>query len=98
MKPFNIKTIIFTSTGLVTLSITAAFANPQDGNVVSGNVAIQQESATKLGITQTSDKAIVDWKSFSIGANEQTQIYMPSPIRLFSIAWSARIPLLFSAG
>jgi filamentous hemagglutinin family protein len=80
MKPNNIKTIVLAlaSIGLVSLPARMAFANPVDGKVAAGNVTIQQESATKLGITQTSNKAIVDWKSFSIGANEHTQFYQPS--------------------
>lgn len=80
MKTFNPKAIVLAlaSAGLVGLPITTAHANPQGANVVAGNVTIQQENATKLGITQTSNKAIVDWQSFSIGANEHTQIYMPS--------------------
>lgn len=53
-------------------------ANPQDGNVVSGNISIQQESPTKLGITQTTDKGIINWQKFNIDANEHTQFYQPS--------------------
>jgi len=80
MKPLIIKTIVIAlaSVGLGSLPAGIALANPQGGTVVAGTVAIQQESATKLGVTQTSNKAIVDWRSFSIGANEQTQFYQPS--------------------
>ncbi|MDP1611297.1 MAG: MBG domain-containing protein [Sulfuritalea sp.] len=80
LKPNNIKTIVLAlaSVGLVSLPAHTALANPVDGKLVAGNVTIQQESATKLGIVQTSNKAIVDWKSFSIGANEHTQFYQPS--------------------
>jgi len=80
MRNIKIKTLALAlaGVGVVTLPTSPAFANPVDGKVVAGSVTIQQESATKLGITQTSNKAIVDWKSFSIGANEHTQIYQPS--------------------
>lgn len=80
MKANKIKTIVLAlaSIGMATLSARPSLANPVDGKVIAGNVTIQQESATKLGITQTSNKAIVDWKSFSIGANEHTQFYQPS--------------------
>lgn len=54
------------------------FAGPQDGKVVAGSATIVKESATKTGITQTSNRATIDWKSFSIGANEQVQFYQPS--------------------
>lgn len=56
----------------------AAHANPQGGQIVAGSAVIRKETPTKLGITQTSDKAIIDWKSFSIGKNEHTQFYQPS--------------------
>ncbi|MBF0189111.1 MAG: filamentous hemagglutinin N-terminal domain-containing protein, partial [Magnetococcales bacterium] len=56
----------------------AARANPEGGSVVAGSATITRESATKLGITQHTDKAIINWKSFNIGANEHTQFRQPS--------------------
>jgi len=53
-------------------------AGPQDGKVVAGSATIRQESATKTGITQTTDRVAIDWRSFSIAANEQVQFYQPS--------------------
>lgn len=63
--------------GLVTLP-NISYANPSGGQVVAGNATIQQESATKIGITQTTNKAIIDWQKFSIGVNEHVQYYQPS--------------------
>jgi filamentous hemagglutinin family protein len=55
-----------------------ALANPQGGNVVAGSATISQESATKLNITQTTNKAIINWQKFDIEANEHTQFIQPS--------------------
>lgn len=55
-----------------------ALANPQGGQVIAGSAIIQQETPSKVGITQATTKAIIDWRIFSIGANEQTQFYQPS--------------------
>jgi filamentous hemagglutinin family protein len=74
MKPLRRKTIVLAISALPCV----AFANPEGGQVVAGSATIHQESATKLGITQTSDKAIIDWRSYSIGANEHVQYYQPS--------------------
>jgi len=76
----RIKILVLTlaNIGLTNLPMTAALANPQDGQVVAGSAAITQETPNKVGITQTTDKAIIDWNSFSINANEQTQFYQPS--------------------
>jgi filamentous hemagglutinin family protein len=80
MKQFRLKNIVLllAPLGFVAISSTVVLANPEGGTVAAGNVTIQQESPTKLGIIQSSDKAIVDWQKFSIAPNEQTQIYMPS--------------------
>lgn len=64
--------------GLASLPLTEVMANPQGGQVVAGSAAIRQETPNKIGITQTTDKAIIDWRSFSIGAKEQVQFYQPS--------------------
>lgn len=76
----TIKAIVLAlvSVGIVSLPINPAFANPTDGKVVAGNAVINNESATKIGVVQTSNRAIVDWKSYSIGANEHVQYYQPS--------------------
>ncbi|MEQ1865657.1 MAG: filamentous hemagglutinin N-terminal domain-containing protein, partial [Micropepsaceae bacterium] len=55
-----------------------ALANPQGGEVVSGQATISAPSATQTTITQSSDKAIIDWKSFNIGANESTTFVQPN--------------------
>lgn len=54
------------------------FANPKGANVVSGDISIKQESATKLNIIQSTNKGIINWESFNIGKNEHTQFYQPN--------------------
>jgi len=54
-----------------------AFANPQGASVVAGEVRIEAQGP-QLSIHQSSDRAIIDWRSFDIGQNEQTQFYQPS--------------------
>ena len=61
----------------VLLAAGPAFANPQGGKVVSGNVGIK-ESPQRLDINQMSDKAIIDWLSFSIDADELVRFRQPS--------------------
>ena len=55
-----------------------ALANPQGGEVVSGQATISAPSATRTTITQTSDKTVIDWKSFNIGAGESTVFVQPN--------------------
>ncbi len=55
-----------------------AWALPQGGKVVAGDATISTPSTTTEIIRQTTDKAIIDWKSFSIAAGEKVRFYQPS--------------------
>ncbi len=53
-------------------------ALPSDGNVVGGHATIQQVNPHQLDIQQTTDKAIFNWKSFSIAGDETVHFMQPS--------------------
>jgi filamentous hemagglutinin family protein len=55
-----------------------AGALPNAGTVVSGQVTIQNPSANLQVVTQTSQRGIVDWKSFSIGSGQTVRFNQPS--------------------
>ena len=55
-----------------------AHALPQGGQVVEGQVTIGAPAAGQLGITQGSARAVVDWRSFGIGANEWVSLAQPA--------------------
>lgn len=55
---------------------SAAFANPTGGQVTSGSATIDYGSTTT--ITQSTNKAIINWEGFSIGPDEVTQFKQPS--------------------
>src|SRR6476660_10264457 len=57
-------------------SLTLAL--PADGKVVAGQATIQHTTPTSLGIQQATDKAIINWNSFSIAANEAVRFVQPS--------------------
>ncbi|MCM8738892.1 filamentous hemagglutinin N-terminal domain-containing protein [Azospirillum sp. A1-3] len=54
-----------------------ARANPQGGSVVQGQASIAQTAPNRVDITQTSNKAIIEWQSFGIGASEHTHFQQP---------------------
>jgi filamentous hemagglutinin family protein len=51
---------------------------PQDGSVSTGQVEIQQPNVGNLNILQTSDRAVIDWRTFNIGASESVNFQQPS--------------------
>jgi filamentous hemagglutinin family protein len=65
--------------GLVlALSHGLAKANPQGGQVVAGSASFTFPSERELVINQTSERAILDWQRFSIGAGQTTRFVQPT--------------------
>jgi filamentous hemagglutinin family protein len=54
------------------------WANPAGEQVISGGATFQRGLDGSLTITQGSDKAIIHWQDFSIGAGELTKFVQPS--------------------
>ncbi len=55
-----------------------AFALPTDPTVVAGHAVVNAAGTNSLVINQSSAKAAIDWRSFSIGANEAVRFNQPS--------------------
>ena len=55
-----------------------AFALPKDPTVQAGSVTFDQVDSNTLNIIQSTNKAIIDWQTFNIQANEATHFKMPS--------------------
>lgn len=56
----------------------ATWGNPTGGQVTAGSATISNPAPDTTQITQSSDKAIINWQSFSIQAHEKTQFIQPS--------------------
>src|SRR4051812_42776425 len=69
-------TVLLATTALTPL---AALANPQGGTVVGGSAIIGQSTPNTLDVTQQTNRAIINWQSFSIGGNEATVFHQPTP-------------------
>ena len=54
------------------------YALPTNGSVHAGTAAINQVSDSRLNISQSSDKSIIDWSSFSIAGGEHVNFQVPS--------------------
>ena len=63
---------------LGSLLSASAWAAPSGGSVVAGNASIVQATPDTLNIVQGSNKAIINWQSFSIGAGETVNFQQPS--------------------
>ncbi|MBW2608788.1 MAG: filamentous hemagglutinin N-terminal domain-containing protein, partial [Deltaproteobacteria bacterium] len=54
------------------------FALPQGGQVVAGQADISRPDAGNMHINQGTDKAIINWQSFSIAQPESVRFFQPS--------------------
>jgi filamentous hemagglutinin family protein len=66
---------------LVVCAISAsgvAWALPQDGNVVAGGATISQPAPNRMEVRQSTNRAVIDWRGFSIGQGEQVTFQQPS--------------------
>jgi filamentous hemagglutinin family protein len=57
----------------------SAYANPEDGRVVAGTAQISRTAPGRLDVTQTGDRAVIDWRSFSVAEGEHAHFQQPSP-------------------
>ncbi len=73
LKGGKIALIISTLLGSVTISI----ASPTDGVVTSGSATISQ-TGTTTNINQATNKATINWNTFSIASNETVNFNQPS--------------------
>lgn len=51
---------------------------PQRGRVLSGDVSGALDGSTKLTLTQTGQRAVIDWKSFNIDQGKTVQFVQPN--------------------
>ena len=54
-----------------------AFGLPQGALPTFGQTLVKQTNAQRIDITQTSQRAGLDWTSFSIGSNERVVVSQP---------------------
>jgi filamentous hemagglutinin family protein len=75
---FDKRRIILAGTSLAALALAGtAHAGPSGGTVSAGSASIAGDGTGHVTVTQTSDRAILDWNSFSIGTGESTRFIQP---------------------
>lgn len=61
-----------------TMAGQVALANPTGGQVAAGSITISDGGAGTLNVLQQSERGIINWRSFSIGAGETVNFIQPS--------------------
>src|SRR5947199_817611 len=74
----RLRNLLLISTALMPLALTGANAGPNGGTVVGGSATISNPGTANVTINQSSDKAIINWNLFNIGAVEKTTFVQPN--------------------
>lgn len=82
MRPMHrlLRPLLLATTALLapTLALAQApNARPQGGQVVAGQAGIAQ-STGRTQVNQTTNRAVIEWRGFDIGANHQVDIRQPN--------------------
>src|SRR6516165_3542388 len=72
------RPLLLALAGAVLAAAFSAYANPKGGQVSGGSAVITQTNPSRLDIVQSTDRAAIDWQSFSIAPNEQTNFQQPA--------------------
>ena len=72
------RNTLLATTALMPLGIVAAVANPLGSQVVGGAANVQGQGTSAVTVTQSTDKAIINWQSFNISAGQTTQFVQPN--------------------
>lgn len=74
----RVHRFLLATSALVPLGFGPAHANPLGAQVVGGSASVQGQGTASVTVTQSTDKAIINWNTFNIGAGEKTQFIQPS--------------------
>lgn len=67
---------VFASLALSVMPVSSSLANPEGGQVVAGDITMQQ-NGNVLNIYQGSNSAIINWQGFDILSGEATHFFQP---------------------
>ena len=73
-----IRNLLLASTALLALSPLPVPAQPTGGTVVGGSATIQSPGSSSVLINQTSQRAIINWRTFNIGSGQTTTFSQPN--------------------
>ena len=74
----RLRHILLLTLALTPLALGSAAAGPRDPVVVSGSANVVNPGSANVTVNQFSDRAIINWRLFDVGANERVQFVQPN--------------------
>lgn len=72
------RNVLLATSAIVPLGWGFAFANPQGPQVVGGAATVQGLGTSTVTVTQQTNSAIINWRTFNISASETTRFVQPN--------------------
>ncbi|HEY6257494.1 MAG TPA: filamentous hemagglutinin N-terminal domain-containing protein, partial [Xanthobacteraceae bacterium] len=72
------RLLLLAGTALVSVGTSLAVAGPDGGKVVGGSATIQGQGTGSVTINQSSQRAVINWNTFNIGAGQTTTFIQPN--------------------
>jgi len=73
-----VRTALLASAAMMPFALVAALANPLGPNVVGGTATVTGTGTANVTVNQTTQNAIINWRTFNIGVGEQTRFIQPN--------------------
>jgi filamentous hemagglutinin family protein len=77
MSP-RIRNVLLTTSALLALEPGPGAAGPEGSTVVGGSATISGSGTSNVTVQQSSERAIINWHSFNLGAGETTTFQQPN--------------------
>jgi filamentous hemagglutinin family protein len=77
MSP-RIRNLLMTTTALLALGSLPSAAGPDGPAVVGGSATVTGQGTSSVIVNQMTDRAVINWTTFNIGANETTRFNQPN--------------------
>ena len=75
------RTLLLATSALIPLGLAPAAANPLGAQVVGGSATVQGQGTSNVTVTQTTNRAIINWNTFNIGSGEKTNFISRDRVR-----------------
>lgn len=73
----RVRILLLATSALAPMAFGVANANPLGSTVVGGSASVSGEGTSSVTVTQSTEKAIINWNTFNIGGGETTRFVQP---------------------
>lgn len=77
MDTTTLRRLLLITTTLCAVSATPAWAGPDGAQIVAGGARVSGQGSGDVTVSQSTDRAIINWQSFDVGQDESIRFQQP---------------------